>query len=262
MYPRRVPSLFIVLIAVALCLAACGGKTAEEAGAPGTSGPGAPSGPRVDPATAGVIAGRATFQGTPPKNAAINMNSDQLCATAAKGTPTEETVLVGPDGGLQNVFVYIKAGLGTYVFDAPAQPGKLAQQGCRYVPHVFGLRVGQPLQIVNDDPTLHNVHIAAKINQERNIGQPLQGQSNTVTFKAPEVMVTFRCDVHNWMNAYAGVVAHPYFAVTGSDGRFQLSDVPPGTYVVEAWQEKYGAQSSDVTIGPKETREVTFTFKS
>jgi hypothetical protein len=126
---------------------------------------------------------------------------------------------------------------------------------------VFGVRVGQPLEIVNSDPTLHNIHAIPTGNQEFNTGQPIQGMKFTHTFTSPEVMVPFKCDVHGWMNAYAGVVAHPYFAVTGADGTFSLNKLPAGTYTVEAWHEKLGTQTQSITLGEKQTSDIAFTFK-
>ena len=90
----------------------------------------------------------------------------------------------------------------------------------------------------------------------------MQGMKNTTTFTAPEVMVRFKCDVHSWMDAYAGVLDHPYFAVTANGGAFELKDVPPGTYTIEAWHEKLGTQTQSVTLGAKEAKTISFTFKA
>jgi hypothetical protein len=144
----------------------------------------------------------------------------------------------------------------------PSEPVVLDQKGCHYQPHIFGVQVGQPVQIVNSDSTLHNVHGVAKVNSEFNTGQPIQGMKFTHTFSAKEVMVPFKCDVHGWMNAYAGVLDHPYFAVSAADGTFTLKGLPPGTYTIEAWHEKLGTQMQSVTIGAKETKDVAFTFKA
>jgi hypothetical protein len=138
---------------------------------------------------------------------------------------------------------------------------KIDQMSCRYHPHVFGIRVGQPLEIVNSDPTLHNIHALPKGNQEFNTGQPIQGMVTKHTFTAKEVMVPFKCDVHGWMNAYVGVLDHPYFATTDKDGKFELKSLPPGTYTIEAWHEKLGTATQSVTLGPKDSKEVNFTFK-
>jgi plastocyanin len=171
--------------------------------------------------------------------------------------------VVGSDGKtLGNVFVYVKDGLGNYVFDTPTEPAKIDQKECRYHPHVFGMRVGQPLEIQNSDPTLHNIHALPKNNTEFNTGQPIKDMKTTHTFTAKEIMVPFKCDVHGWMNAYVGVMDHPYYAVTGEDGKFELKSLPPGTYTIEAWHEKLGPMSESVTLAAKDSKEVNFTFKA
>ena len=167
------------------------------------------------------------------------------------------------NGGLENVFVYIKDGLGNkYLFDVPTEPVKIDQRGCHYVPHVLGLRTTQPLNVVNSDDTMHTVHGMPEANREFNFGQVVAGMKNAVTFNVPEVMIPFKCDVHAWMNAYIGVLDHPYFAVTGGGGKFELRTIPPGTYTIEAWHEKLGRQTQSVTLAAKDSKEITFTFKA
>ena len=139
---------------------------------------------------------------------------------------------------------------------------KLDQKGCRYVPHVVGLRTAQPLEVVNSDSTLHNVHGMPETNREFNRGQPLPGVKDIATFTTPEVLIRFKCDVHPWMHAYVGVVDHPFFAVSGSGGKFELKTIPPGTYTIEAVHEKLGRQTQTVTLGDKDSKEITFTFKA
>jgi plastocyanin len=248
-------------IALAASVVACGGgesaKPAESAAAPAAGG----GGQKVDAATAGSVKGVVTVDGAMPKNDAIKMNADPVCLQQAKGPQMQETYMVGADGkSLGNVFVYVKDGLGNYSYDAPTDAPKIDQKECRYHPHVFGMRVGQTLEIVNSDPTLHNIHAMPKTNQEFNNGQPIQGMKMSHTFTAKEVMVPFKCDVHGWMNAYVGVLDHPYFAVSGADGTFSIANLPPGTYTLEAWHEKLGTATQSVTIGAKENKEVTFTF--
>jgi plastocyanin len=246
-------------VAALAAFAACGGSP-DKSSKP-TSPAAAPDAKKVDSATAGTISGKAVLEGTAPENPVINMSSDPACSGANKGEVRSETYMVDK-GGLQNVFVYIKDGLGNkYLFDTPMDPVKLDQRGCHYIPHVIGVRVGQPLEIVNSDNTMHNVHGMPQTNQEFNFGQPVPGLKQAVTFTAPEVMIPFKCDVHSWMRAYIGVVNHPYFAVTGSGGTFTLRDVPAGTYTIEAWHEKSGTQTQRVTLGAKESKEITFTFK-
>ena len=249
-----VAALALVLGALA---AACGGGSPENA-APAEP---APIVNPVDAATAGNVAGRVTFEGTPPKPAVVRMDSDPNCVQPGAAA-TDETVVVGDGGALQNVFVYVKDGLGTLRFPIPSTPIVMDQKGCHYVPHVFGAQVGQSVEIVNSDPTLHNVHAIPKTNQEFNTGQPLPGMKHTHRFSTREVMVPFKCDVHPWMRAYIGVLDHPYFGTTGADGAFNLKGLPPGTYTIEAWHEKLGTQTQSVTIGAQETKDVTFTFKA
>jgi plastocyanin len=249
-------------VALAASIAACGGKK-DDLDAPDAGGGAAATGggPKVDAATAGNIEGVVSFEGTAPKNEPIKMNADPVCVKENPTAQTQETYEVA-DGKLANVFVYVKDGLGNYVFDTPTTPATIDQKSCRYHPHVFGIRVGQPLEIINSDGTLHNIHAMPKTNAEFNTGQPIQGMKTMHTFDKKEVMVPFKCDVHGWMNAYVGVMDNPYYAVTDADGKFDLKDLPPGTYTIEAWQEKLGPMTQTVTLGAKDTKEVNFTFKA
>ncbi len=259
----RLRNAWVGLLGLTLTVAACGGsqETSNKSAEP-SSPSAAPSGQRVDTANAGSIKGVVTLDGTAPKNEAIKMNADPVCVRENKTPQFQETYVVGSDGkSLANVFVYVKDGLGNYVFDTPTQPATIDQKECRYHPHVFGMRVGQPLEIINSDPTLHNIHAMPKANSEFNNGQPIQGMKMTHTFDKPEVMVPFKCDVHGWMNAYVGVLNHPYFAVTKDDGKFELANVPAGTYTIEAWHEKLGPMTQSVTIAAKESKDITFSFK-
>ena len=246
-------------VAFAAVLAALGACSGDSSKSPEPSSPAAaPDAKKVDAATASTIKGKVVLEGTPPQNAVLKMTSDPACGNAEVRA---ESVLA-ENGALQNVFVHIKDGLGNkYIFDTPTGPVKLDQKGCRYVPHVLGVRATQPLEVSNSDETLHNVHGVPQVNRQFNQPQPIVGMKNTVTFTAPEVMVPFKCDVHPWMSAFVGVVSHPYFAVTGKEGTFELQTVPPGTYTIEAWHEKLGRQTQTVTVGEKDSKDVVFTFK-
>ena len=270
-FPGKVPATFFLwyfyklmamnglrpfVAAAALAAAvACSGK--EEA---------SPSGPpanakRVDESKAGTVVGRVTIDGTVPANPPIDLAGDSYCASQNPGGARFESFVVA-SGGLENVFVYVKDGLGEYGFEVPTEPVKLDQLGCQYRPHVLGVRVGQKLVIANSDDTLHNVHSLGKANGEWNKGQALKNMSDTKVFKTREVMVPFKCDVHNWMYAYVGVMEHPYFAVSHDGGAFELRNLPAGTYTIEAWHEKLGTQTQTVTLGEKESKQLTFTFKA
>ena len=258
MHSRNLLGLPLMLTLAAA--AACGGnKPAPEPQAQEQPKPAAAA---VDPATAATIKGKVTFEGTAPANAPIKMNADPYCMSANKTPQTQETYMVGKGGELGNVFVYISDGLGDRTFEAPKDPVVIDQQNCRYHPHVLGIMVGQPLQILNSDGTLHNIHASPTKNQEFNTGQPIKGMKTDHVFTAAETMVPFKCDVHGWMNAYAGVLPHPYFAVTGEDGTFTIKNLPPGTYKLTAWHEKAGTQTADITVAAKDEKENNFTFKA
>ena len=244
------------VVAALILATACGGekKEAPPAGPP-------PGAQRVDEGKAGQIVGRVTIEGAVPENPPIKMTGDPACMRDNPQGLTFEHFVV-KDGGLDNVFVYVKDGLGNYYFDVPTEPVKLDQVACRYTPHVFGARVGQPIEISNSDNTLHNVHAMPTANREFNYGQHLKGMKNTEVFTTREVMVPFSCNVHPWMKAYGGILDHPYFAVTKDGGQFELKNLPAGTYTVEAWHEKLKVQTQTVTIGEKETKQVSFTFKA
>jgi plastocyanin len=247
---------------LSLGAAACGGGQPAEA--PATQEAPAAAAVTVDPATAATVAGKISLEGTAPANAPIRMNADPACVAATKGTtPTQETFITEA-GGLGNVFVYVQSGL-SGTFPAPTTAVVMDQKGCHYIPHVFGVQVGQPIEITNSDPTLHNVHATPKTNSEFNTAQPIQGMKTQHTFTAKEadVVVPFKCDVHGWMNAFVGVLDHPYFAVTKADGSFSIPNLPPGAYTLGAWHERLGAQTLQVTVAAKESKaDANFTFKA
>lgn len=219
------------------------------------------TGKPVDAATAGSIAGKVRFDGPAPAAETVRVSTDKNCVQDAGPNPQSDAILIAADGALKNSFVYVKEGLDPgYGFEAPTAPVVLDQKGCFYSPRVIGIRVGQPLEIVNSDPTMHNVHAMPVANTEFNRSQPVKGAKNTEVFTTPEVMVRFMCNVHNWMAAYVGVLPHPYFAVTDAAGNFEIRNLPPGTYTLEAWHEKFGRQTATVTVGAKEAKTAAFTF--
>lgn len=210
---------------------------------------------------AGSITGKVNFTGTAPQGEQISMSADPVCASLHSEPVFAETVIVNDNGTLRNVFVYVKEGLEGKTFPAPTEAVTIDQKGCQYHPHVFGIQVGQPLEIVNSDATLHNVHSLAEKSKQFNLGMPLQGMKLTKKFENPEVMAKLKCDVHPWMSAYIGVLSHPFYSVTGEDGAFEIKDLPSGDYTIEAWHEQYGAQTQTVTVseGPAS---VEFNFAS
>jgi plastocyanin len=246
--------LRIFLVTVLLGSVACSGGNDAKDAAPA---PAVVTNP-VDPATAGGLTGAIKLEGAPPAAQTINRRSDPYCEQLGEGK-TQNFVVDG--GGLENVFVYVKDGLGQLKFPVPATAVVLDQKGCMYAPRVFGIQAGQSLEILNSDETLHNIHALPMNNREFNRGQALKGLKHTHVFTTAEVMVPFKCDVHNWMNAWVGVLDHPFYAVSGPGGAFEIRNLPPGSYTIEAWHEKLGSQTQTVTVGPKETKELSFTFK-
>lgn len=206
----------------------------------------------------GVIQGKISFEGTAPKPTKLQMDADPFCASAHSEPVYSEEVVVN-DGALQNVFVYLD---GAPSKPAPTEPAVLDQRGCEYHPHVLGLQVGQPLKILNSDKTLHNVHAMPKKNQPFNFAMPKFVKKKEAKFGQPEVMVHVKCDVHPWMSGYIGVLDHPYFAVSGADGTFEIKDVPPGEYTIKAWQEKYGTKEAKVKVEDGGTAKVDFSFSA
>lgn len=208
----------------------------------------------------GVIQGKVTVKGAPAKEIQIDMNADPKCAVMHKEAVFTQRILVNAQGQLQNAFVWIKEGV-TKQYDPPATPVVLNQEGCTYKPYIFGIQVGQELQIKNSDATLHNVHAVPTVNREFNLAQPVQGMVTSKKFSKPEVCVKFKCDVHPWMFAYAGVVAHPFFAVTGADGSYKISGLPAGDYTVEIWHNKLGTQEAKLKVGDGESKSADFTLE-
>jgi len=254
--------LWILMIALALVIAGCGRK--EEAPAPQVESAQAPAGPAtsIDAATAGSITGKASFAGGKPSPRAIRMDAEPACKGLHTSPVYSEDVVLNDNGTLQYVFVYVKEGLGSRTFDTPKTPVTLDQKGCIYRPHVVGVQAGQELQVLNSDPTTHNIHPLPKNNREWNVSQPPKAEKIVQTFPREEILIPVKCNVHPWMRSYIGVLKHPFFAVTGKDGAFQLKGLPPGEYVVAAWHEKLGTQEQKVTVGPKETKTVDFNFKA
>lgn len=251
----------IAIGAFALVITGCGGKKEEtsEAPAPAAS---APAGKTVDPATAGELTGTVKLDGTPPKMKNISLAAEPSCAKALTAPLTSEEVVTGDAGALANVVIYVKSGLEGYSFPTPSTPVKLEQIGCQYQPHVAGMVVAQTIDVVNGDQTTHNIHPIPTVNREWNESQSPGGAPIEKSFAREEIAIPVKCNVHPWMKAYMAVLPNPYFQVTSKDGKFDLKNLPPGTYTIVAWHELYKTDPQTVTIGPKETKSVNFTFKA
>ncbi|MGA8443476.1 MAG: carboxypeptidase regulatory-like domain-containing protein [Candidatus Sulfotelmatobacter sp.] len=170
-------------------------------------------------------------------------------------------MLTDSKGDLQNAIVFVAEGLGDRTFDPPAQAALVEQKGCMYMPHVLAVRANQPLHVVNDDPTSHNIHPTPANNREWNKAEP-PGSSMDESFAREEIAIPVKCNLHPWMHGYIAVFKHPFLAVTGKDGTFDLSSLPPGTYTIKAWHETLGTSTQTITIGANETKEISFVFKA
>jgi plastocyanin len=217
--------------------------------------------PAATPAEGATITGTVKLASAAPAMPVIQMAADPYCQSQHANAPAkDEEVVVDGQGDLANVFVYVKNVPGTY--PPPATPVVLNQQGCQYHPHAVALQVGQPLQIKNSDATLHNIHAMPVINSPFNEGQPVQGMVATKKFDKAEITpFRVKCDVHGWMKAFMAVMPNPFYAVSADNGTFTISGLPPGNYTIVAWHERYGSQEQPITVGPKESKTVAFTFK-
>jgi plastocyanin len=251
-------------IYVLLCTMALLGSCSKEKPAETKAAPAPPPAPvyfKVDPATAGSITGSIKYIGKRPARKMIDMSGDPACVEAHHGKAYDESLEVNRNGTLANVFVYIKSGLEGKTFQVPTAPVTIDQQGCWFHPRVLGIQVGQRLSVINSDPVTHNIHPMAEINREWNHSQGAGDPPLARKFLKPEVMIRVKCNIHSWMHAFIGVVDHPYYAVTGADGSFKIDNLPPGDYVLEAWQETLGTQTAKITVAPSGKVDTSFTFK-
>lgn len=212
----------------------------------------------IDPATTGSIRGIVKYTKAAPARDPILMTSE--CVHGAKTPVNKEDLIVSPDGAIQNVFVYIKDGLGGRTFPVPETPVELDQLGCVYIPHVFGAQVGQQLIIKNSDGTTHNVNYPGGRNPGFNKAMLPGSDPLKARFKQPEVKRIFKCDIHPWMSSYGHFLTHPFFFVTKADGKFELKGLPPGKYVVEAIHESLGTATVEVNLEAKGEGTADFLF--
>jgi hypothetical protein len=240
---KKVVSIFA--LSVVVCFSAP--RAVRAGGAPPTT-------------TGATVRGSVRFDGKAPVAKAISMAADPSCAQQHPAPVMAQEVIIDAKGDLQNVIVFVSEGLGDRTFDAPGQPAVIEQKGCLYQPHVLAVRANQRLELVNDDPTSHNIHPVPANNREWNKAEP-PGSKIEEMFAREEIAIPVKCNVHPWMRGYIAVFKHPYFAVTGKDGGFDLSNLPPGTYTIKAWHEKMGTSTQTVTIGANETKEISFVFK-
>jgi plastocyanin len=206
----------------------------------------------------GTVGGKVTVEGVTVMAKTINMASEPGCAKMYSTPPKSEDLVVGQGSALENVVVYISAGAPEE--SAPTQPVQVVQKGCRFAPHVVAMQTGQPVQMVNEDSTSHNIHPLATNNREWNKAEPPGTTPLTESFARPE-FISVKCNVHPWMHAYFAVLKTSHYAVTGDNGAFSLNNLPAGKYTITAWHETLGTQTQEITITGNETVPVNFVFK-
>src|SRR5882672_7643960 len=206
----------------------------------------------------GTIKGRIVLSGNPPGNPVIRMGRDPMCAKVNAGKQVIQETVLTRNGGLANVFVRLQGNFPQT--PVPTQPVTIDQRGCIYAPRVVGMRVGQTLQIRNDDDLMHNVHSLSARGNSFNVSEPKAGMVQQFRLDDEEVMLQVKCDIHSWMTAYVGVVSHPYFAVSSTAGTFEIDNVPPGNRTVHAWHERYGPLTRTIRVQAGSTTTVDFEY--
>ena len=213
-------------------------------------------------AAAATVTGTVNFDGKAPTLRPLAMDADPVCAKKHSAPVPNEMLVLGGGNTMGNILVFVSKGLAQgKTFPVPKTPVTLDQNGCQYKPHVMGIMVGQTYKILNSDGVLHNIHTLPQINPSFNKGMPPTLKEATTVFNKPEDVFHIKCDVHPWMSAYIAVFTHPFFSATGTDGKFTISGLDPGTYEITAWHERLGTQTASVTVGASDTKTQNFTFK-
>jgi plastocyanin len=204
----------------------------------------------------GTIKGKVTYAGPPATKKIIPSKDIATCG----GIREEPEVVVGPDKGVQDAVVYLKNVAKGQAFEKPAKTPEIVNHGCNFEPHVQAMPVGSKIAVVNADPVMHNTHSFWGKITIFNLALPLKGQRIEKQINQAG-LVRVECDTHGWMRGWVHVGENPYYAVTGKDGSFLISGVPPGTYTLVAWQEYTGETEVPVTVAAKGTAQVNVELK-
>jgi len=269
---KTLSGLFGFLVIGAVLLTGCGGgggDTGDTAGGGDAAGPAASETPAATtdsggtpaPTGSATVSGTVNYEGQVPNLRPIDMGADPACAAKHDSPVMPDMLVLGDGNTMANIFVQVtNPPEGSY--PTPSEPVEIDQRGCSYHPHVVGVRAGQPLEFMNSDGLLHNVHGLPEANREFNLGMPATVTESATTLNRPEPLFQVKCDVHPWMQAYVAVMSHPYFAVTDEDGQFTIEGLPAGTYTVEAWHERLGTQTAEVTVDDGGSATADFTFSA
>lgn len=215
--------------------------------------------PSSIPPSASIVSGKVTYEGTPPKYRPLDMTNEPTCAKTYATPPMPEAVVTGVNNSLQNVVIYVSAGLPDEA--APTQVIAVKQHGCRYIPHVLAMQTNQEMLIVNEDSVTHTIHPMAKANKEWNRSQPPGTPPFAIKYDKPE-FIRVKCELHPWMRGIFAVLENSHYAITDDKGSFTFPGLPPGKYTISAWHESFGEQSQEIVVGGGETKSINFVFKA
>jgi hypothetical protein len=196
-------------------------------------------------AFAGSITGEVKFIDEPPKMSPVKVSKDQdYCGESLPN----ETYLIGSEGALKNVVVFIEAGPSKTAAD-PQKENILNNTGCRYSPRILAMQKGEKLIVRNNDPKLHIPHSYLEDRTVFNLSLPFKGTTIDATSRIRQAgVLKVVCDTHAWMLAYIHVFDHAYFAVSDEHGLFTIPNLPAGTYILKAWHEDGGIRSQEITV--------------
>ncbi len=255
---KKYGTVFLIVLLGVTLIVACGRRRGGGKKEDGGSGQAKPK--YLPKGNEGTITGKVMFEGTPPTFEPIDMTQDSFCS--ANGSKTPDNVVIH-DGKLKNVFVYVKGpGVDGNSFEVGG-PVTLDQHGCRYEPRVLGLMTGQALKVTNSDSTGHNIHPSPKYNPDVNKAQAANAAPIELKFTNPETLIPVKCNQHPWMKSNVGVLNHPFFAVSGDDGSYTITGVPPGDYTLIFWHEVFGEQPpQSIKVAANGSVTQDFTFKA
>jgi len=213
-----------------------------------------------DVANGGTISGKALFLGDVPARPAIDVTKDKEVCGATEHL--SDLLVVSANKEIKDVIVSIVDIETGKAIEIPAANPTLDQNGCVFTPHVICVAAGTTVDILNSDSVTHNVHTYPEENSAVNKAQPPSLKKiGLETEFGEEDPMKVSCDYHGWMSAWIGIFEHPYYAVTGDDGSFTLSNIPAGAYEVKAWQEDLGELVKTISVKAGETTTENFEFK-
>lgn len=215
--------------------------------------------------SAGAVSNGGSIKGTIKASSkpdeTVTVNKDN--AHCGDKLPAEKFI-IGGDGGLKNAVVMLK-GIAKGKDFASKDDHVVSNKDCKFTPHVMVARAGASMKVRNDDPLLHNSHFYLIEGEKKkniiNLALPKQGlEISKPKILAKAGLLSLTCDAHDFMQGWIWVLEHPYAVVTGSDGSFELKDVPAGSYKLTVWHEALGEKTVNVTVGAGKatTTDVTF----